>query len=81
MKPVLFNAGILDSGSLPRYDELEQLGYAVILFPGAAVAAAASGMQNALADVQAWVGGGAFSPAVFDLSGAIDAADFLDKFD
>ena len=81
LRPVLFNAGILDSAQLPDYEDLAQLGYAMILFPGTAIAAAAAGMHNALAELQAWVGGGdRFSPPKFDLGASIDAGAFLDKF-
>ena len=80
LRPILFNAGILDPADVPRCEELEELGYAVILFPGAVVAAAGSAMQQSLKELQAWTSGAAFRPAAFDVRAGIDAGAFLDKF-
>ncbi len=78
--PLLFNAGILDPADLPGFGDLEALGYRAILFPGAAVAAAASAMQRALTELRAWSEGGVFVPASVDLGASIDASAFLDRF-
>lgn len=78
--PVLFNTGIMDQGHMPSFEELDTLGYRVILFPGAAVVAAASAMQRVLADLRGWMHGDSFAPPPADLGAAIGASDFLNRF-
>lgn len=77
--PLLFNAGILDISTVPEPAEFEQLGYAMILFPRHALAAAAGAMQSALADLQSWAGGDAAAKSA-DLDTVIGSDDFMTRF-
>jgi 2-methylisocitrate lyase-like PEP mutase family enzyme len=53
VKPLLFN--LIDGGKAPvqTVDELAALGFAIVLFPGAAVQSAATAMEKALAALKA----------------------------
>lgn len=78
--PLLFNAGILPPGSSPSLDELAGQGFAVILFPGTAIAAAAAGMDGGLRGLAGWQAGGDFHAPGFDFSTSIDASGFMARF-
>jgi len=78
--PVLFNTSILPPEQLPPCAELAALGYAVILFPAVAVAAAGAAMQESLAGLQAWTKGAGFAPAAFDAGASIGSGPFMKKF-
>ena len=77
--PLLFNTGILKSQS-PSVAELAGLGYAVILFPGAAISAAGSAIDAALQGLAGWKAGSAWSPPVFDSSRSIETDRFIARF-
>lgn len=78
--PLLFNAGILPPGSPPSPEELSGLGYAVILFPGAAVKAAASAMDEGLRSLAGWQAGRGYALPGFDVGASINAGGFLARF-
>jgi 2-methylisocitrate lyase-like PEP mutase family enzyme len=79
-RPLLFNTSILAADELPSAAALAGSGYAVILFPGLAAAAAGSAMQQALAELQQWASGGAWRPPEFDAAAAIAAATFMKRY-
>jgi 2-methylisocitrate lyase-like PEP mutase family enzyme len=78
--PLLFNAGIVDSAELPGRDEFEELGYSVILFPGAVVSAAVRAQQRALVELEAWKTGERNAIEPVSVIEAIESRDFLAKF-
>lgn len=78
--PLLFNAGIVDSAGLPGRDEFEELGYSVILFPGAVVSAAVRAQQRALAELETWKTGEQNTIEPVTVTEAIESRDFLAKF-
>ena len=78
--PILFNAGIVDSSSLPGHDELEELGYSVILFPGVIVSAVVRAQQRALAELDVWQTGEPNTSEPATVAEAIESRDFLAKF-
>lgn len=78
--PLLFNAGIVDAGQLPGHEEFEELGYSVILFPGAVVSAVVRAQQLALAELQAWTTGEQVATEPVSVTEAIESRAFFEKF-